>query len=322
MRPVTARKSSESPPRGRLAPSPTGLLHLGHARSFLVAWWHARARGGSVILRLEDLDGPRVLPEFNEAARRDLSWLGLDWDSERTQSEGRERLGAALDDLLSRGLAYACTCSRAEIRAALSAPQQGVPEARYPGTCRGRYTSVADARRRSGKEVGIRLAVEPERILIRDHFAPAQEFDVANTVGDFMIGRRDGTAAYQLAVVLDDAFDGVSEIVRGDDLLPSTARQILLQRAFDLETPSYFHIPLVVDEHGRRLAKRERAVSLASLRERGVDPRAIVRWAADSAGLEPGELTTASECLRAFDMSKVPKTVVTLTRETFAEFGV
>jgi glutamyl-tRNA synthetase len=197
-----------------------------------------------------------------------------------------------------------------------------VLEARYPGTCRGRYTSVADARERSGKEVGIRLAVEPGRILVPDLFASPQEFDVANAVGDFMIGRRDGTPAYQLAVVLDDAFDDISEIVRGDDLLPSAARQILLQRALDLETPDYFHVPLVVDEHGRRLAKREQAVSLASLRERGVDARAIIHWAARSAGLELGELVNARECLNAFDISKVPRNLVRLTRETYAELGL
>jgi glutamyl-tRNA synthetase len=137
-----------------------------------------------------------------------------------------------------------------------------------------------------------------------------------------MIGRRDGTPAYQLAVVLDDAFDDISEIVRGDDLLPSAARQILLQRALDLETPDYFHVPLVVDEHGRRLAKREQAVSLASLRERGVDARAIIHWAARSAGLELGELVNARECLNAFDISKVPRNLVRLTRETYAELGL
>lgn len=269
---------------------------------------------------MEDLDGPRVRPEFNDAALRDLRWLGIDWDVARVQSKGLPRLAQALEDLVSRGLAYPCTCSRAEILRALSAPQHGVAEARYPGTCRGRYTSVQDARERSGGQVGIRFFVQPGEVTVQDHFAASEVFNVESSVGDFMIGRRDGTPAYQLAVVLDDSYDGVSEVVRGDDLLPSTARQLLLQQALGLPAPDYFHVPLVVDEHGRRLAKREKDASLASFRESGVDPRRIVNWVAESAGLPAGELAAARDYVADFDIGSVPSTNVTLTKATLASF--
>lgn len=311
-----AQETTRRPLVGRLAPSPTGLLHLGHARSFLLAWWQARSRSGRVVLRMEDLDGPRVEPRFVSAALRDLEWLGLDWDEWLLQSERQEQLQHALGKLVDRGLAYPCICSRAAVRAAQSAPQQGTLEPRYPGTCRGRFASAEQARRAGGQEVGYRFVVERGSVEVDDGFSGRHAFDVHGAVGDFMIGRRDGTPAYQLAVVVDDAAQSVTEVVRGDDLLPSAARQILLLRALGLEVPSYFHVPLVLDAEGRRLAKRHNDLSLAELREQGVDPRVIVQWVAASAGLPSSDRLSARELTPFFQMKSVPRTSVTLGEQT------
>ncbi len=307
---------SDALPVGRLAPSPTGLLHLGHARSFLIAWWQARSQGGRVILRLEDLDGARARAEFRDQACRDLEWLGLDWDGKvRVQSAELERLGEALRSLVKLGVAYPCVCSRAEIRAAASAPQQGSEEARYPGTCRGRFESAEEAHRRTGREVGLRFAVPDGLVDFTDALSGRHAFDVRGAVGDFLVGRRDGTPAYQLAVVVDDAEQGITEVVRGDDLLSSTPRQLLLQRALGLPTPIYYHVPLVVDQTGRRLAKRHDDLSLLELRERGIDPRAIVHWAAQSAGVACDAPVSASECTPLFSMQRLPRGSVRISND-------
>ena len=293
---------------GRLAPSPTGFLHLGHARSFLLAWWHARARGGRIVMRMEDLDGPRSEPRFVEQALHDLEWLGIDWDGPVVlQSSGLPRFARALEQLLVAGFAYPCVCSRGEIRAAQSAPQAGVLEVRYLGTCRGRFRSVEEALNATGRDAGIRFEVPPGPVVVDDRFLGSREFDVAAAVGDFLVGRRDGTPSYQLAVVLDDADQQVTEIVRGDDLLPSAARQLLLQRALGLPSVDYYHVPLVVDPSGRRLAKRHDDLSLAELCQRGVDPRAIVTWVARSAGMQSGERLTAQQYLPMFSLERVPR---------------
>jgi len=279
----------------------------------LIAWWHARSQGGQVFMRMEDLDAPRVRSQFVDEALHDLEWLGLDWDGPvLLQSERLPQLSQALFDLVTSGQAYPCACSRGEIRAAQSAPQEGVVELRYPGTCRDRFTSIEDARRKSERDVGLRFRTPEGPVLVQDLVQGRQFCDVAADVGDFMIGRRDGTPSYQLAVVLDDAHQGVTEVVRGDDLLSSTARQILLQRALGLATPLYAHLPLVVDAQGKRLAKRHRASSLAELRERGIDPRLIVGWVARSAGLSCGDRPTAAECTASFSLDRVPRSAVTL----------
>lgn len=293
---------------GRLAPSPTGLLHLGHARTFLVAWWSARAQGGEIVMRIEDLDQGRATPEFVDAALRDLEWLGIDWDgAPYTQSDGFERLRAAIDGLVEAGLAYPCTCTRGDLKAAQSAPQLGELEPRYPGTCRDRYASVAEAKRASGRDPGIRFRVPEGRETFDDVLCGPQSFDVQASVGDFLIARRDGAPAYQLAVVVDDAWQRVNEVVRGDDLLASTARQAALQRALGLPHPRWAHVGLVVDAGGRRLAKRERDLGLSELRARGVDPRRIVAWAARSLGLEVGELASAPELVGEFALGDVSR---------------
>jgi len=305
---------------GRLAPSPTGLLHLGHARSFLLAWWSVRSRGGRIVLRLEDLDVPRMRPGMVDATLRDLEWLGLDWDGPMLlQSTGLERLRASVRTLTDAGLAYACVCSRADVRVALSAPQQGDVELRYPGTCRGRFDSAGAAVALTGRAASLRFRVPQGSLAISDAFAGVASFDVQAEVGDFMIARRDATPAYQLAVVADDAHQGVTEVLRGDDLLPSAARQWHLQRALGLQHPTWVHVPLVVDEGGRRFAKRADDLSLAELRASGVDPRAVVGWAARVSGLATPERVTAREALPEFSLRKLPPTPVRLGPEELAK---
>ncbi len=268
-------------------------------------------------MRLEDLDGPRAKPELGDAALEDLKWLGLDWDGPSyVQSTGLEELAASARRLEHEGKAYACVCSRGDVRSAQSAPQLGDSEPRYPGTCRGRFRSLADAARETGKAAGLRLAVEDGPISVRDELCGERSFDVQAEVGDFLIAKRDGAPAYQLAVVLDDARQGVTEVVRGDDLLPSAARQKLLQRALGLPELGYVHVPLVHDEHGRRLAKRHDDLSLRELREGGTDPRAIVAWAARSCGIVCPARVTARVALINFSLAKLPRGPVILDSET------
>lgn len=304
-------------PVGRLAPSPTGLLHVGHARTFVLAWCHARSRGGNVVLRIDDLDGERCRHEFVEHAVRDLAWLGLDWDGPvYLESAGLEAMNAAIARLLDRGLAYPCTCTRSDIALAQSAPQRGSEEVRYPGTCRGRYDSLAEAERKSGRKPAVRLRVPDGITAFQDGLFGAQSYDVQAEVGDFAIARRDGSPAYQLAVVIDDSLQGVTEVVRGCDLLSSTARQIAIANLIQITPPSWLHLPLVTDENDRRLAKRERALGLAELRERGVAPQAIVGWALRSAGLDYPARITPNEAFPTFDAARLSTAPARLTRDT------
>lgn len=292
---------------GRLAPSPTGDLHLGHARSFLLAWWSVRSRGGRVVLRIEDLDAARCRSELVDGVLRDLEWLGLDWDGEpRRSSSDTSALERACADLLASGKAYPCVCTRAEI-ASLSAPHAGEGETRYPGTCRGRWRTLEEARAATGRDAGLRLAIASGRVEVTDRLHGTLDFDVEVEVGDFLVRRRDGAFAYQLAVVVDDASDGVSEVLRGEDLLQSAARQALVMQALDLPRPEWIHVPLVLDETGDRLAKRRGSFALARLREAGADPRAAVAWAARSAGLDVAERCTLREALAAFDLARLPR---------------
>ena len=303
-------------PVGRLAPSPTGLLHLGHARTFLLAFWHIRVRAGRLLLRMEDLDGPRAEMRFADAALRDLEWLGLDWDGPAlVQSTELPRLNAAVAALIAAEKAYPCVCSRGDIRNAQSAPHAGSPEPRYPGTCRGLYRSFAEAEQRSGRAAGARLLVPEGSITIEDGVAGSSTWDVAGEVGDFLIAKRDKAPAYQLAVVVDDHAQGVSEVLRGADLLASAARQWHVQNALGLPHPAWFHVPLVTDASGRRLAKREADLSLAELRAGGTDPRAIVAWAARSAGLAVDERVTPSEVTPLFRLDALPPAPVPLEAE-------
>ncbi len=311
------RNDAAIDPVGRLAPSPTGELHLGHARSFLIAWWHARSRGGRIVLRFEDLDRTRTDDTFVDIALRDLEWLGLDWDDEPLfQSQRRNVIIARALDLQDRGLAYACTCSRANIRHAVGAPHASDEEPVYPGTCRSPQQTMADAEARTGKEAGLRFSVSSEPIVFSDELQGRFSHDLSRSPGDFLILRRDKTPAYQLSVVVDDHFQGVTEVVRGDDLLSSTPRQLALLNALGYPAPAYYHVPLVVDDHGNRLAKRDQARSLRSLREAGLDARQVIQWVASTCGLPVDDFVTALELVPEFDIRSVPKSVVQLRRET------
>ena len=269
---------------GRLAPSPTGVLHLGNARSFLLAWLSIRSRGGRILLRIEDLDGPRIRAGAEDATLEDLCWMGLDWDgTPLRQSERGKLYEAAEQRLLEQAQAYPCVCTRSEIAEAASAPHEGevgVPP--YSGHCRGRFSSREDAREQSGREAALRFRVDGVARPFHDGFYGEQE---GRLDGDFVISKRDGEAAYQLAVVIDDAASGVTEVLRADDLLPSTPRQLLLFEALGLRSPAFIHTPLLVGPDGRRLAKRHGDTSLRYFRERGVAPERLVGYLAEISGL-------------------------------------
>lgn len=295
--------------RGRLAPSPTGVLHLGNARSFLLAWLDLRARDGEVLLRIEDLDGPRVKAGADQAAIHDLEWLGLDWDLGPVYQRPRlPRYREALESLARAGLAYPCVCSRKDVARAASAPHAGEEGPVYPGSCRGRWTTAEQARAESGREPCWRFAVPAgESVTVEDRFLGPRSFPVDRQLGDFVIWKRDGEPAYQLAVVVDDADQGVTEVLRGDDLLPSAARQILLYRALEKSVPRFAHLPLVLGEDGRRLAKRHGDTTLRAFRERGVAAEELCGWLAAWSGLAPpGSRRRPDELLRGFRLDRVP----------------
>lgn len=294
-------------PVGRLAPSPTGRLHLGHARTFLCAYWSVRSRGGRLLMRMEDLDQGRVRPGMEAEALRDLEWLGIDWDGEVVrQSERGELYAASLQRLESE--LYPCVCTRREIAEAQSAPHG--PEGVYPGTCFGKYASAEDAHEVSGREAALRIRVPAGTRSVKDLFAGEHTEDLATAVGDFPVTRRDGAIAYQLAVVVDDGEQGVTEVLRADDLLSSTVRQAFLQERLGLPYPSWIHVPLVTGEDGNRLAKRADDLALSALREAGVSPGRIVRWAATSAGqIDRGE-DTAPGYTAGFDLARIPREAV------------
>lgn len=303
---------------GRLAPSPTGKLHLGHARTFLIAWWYTLSRGGSVRLRIDDLDSERLRPGMTDLLLEDLEWLGLTWEGEvELQSKNGERYLAAARQLAVAGQAFACVCSRTEIERVQSAPHAEDGELHYPGTCRGRFDSV-EAALVAGKQAALRFCVPEGSVAVADVFSGKHLFDVGAEVGDFVIQRRSGSASYQLATVVDDAAQGVTEVVRGDDLLPSAARQELLQCALGLGVPKWVHLPLVVDEQQQRLAKRDSALSLQALRAQAVDPRAVVQWVARTCGLAASERLSAAEACPEFCLEKVPPTQVVLSQAELA----
>jgi len=269
--------------RGRLAPSPTGYLHLGNARTFWLAQQRARAAGGTLLLRNEDLDPQRVKPEFVSAMFEDLRWFGFQWQEgpdcsgpfgPYSQSERRKTYIAALETLRADGCLYPCTCSRKDISAAARAPHaEDDDEPLYPGTCRVNRRSTIGNRRFSWR---FRVPAG-ETISFGDGNFGLQQFVTGKDFGDFVVWRHDDVPAYQLAVVVDDAAMKITEVVRGADLLKSTARQLLLYRALGSEPPKFFHSPLMTDETGVRLAKRHDALSLRTLRERGVSPESLRR---------------------------------------------
>jgi glutamyl-tRNA synthetase len=242
-----------------------------------------------------------------DACQRDLEWLGLDWDGPaRIQSDGLERIRDVAYELQRRALAFPCRCTRGELRADLNAPQQGTSELRYSGRCRNGTAPPKSP----NDPAALRFKVREGAVAFTDEVWGPQSFDVNAEVGDFVILRRDGIPSYQLAVTVDDVHDGVTEVVRGCDLLPSTARQLLLSRALGYPEKRFFHLPLVVDPSGRRLAKRADDLSLATLREQGVDPRAVVGWVARCSGIPDVERATASELVTRFEWARLPTAAV------------
>ena len=301
--------------RARYAPSPTGALHLGNARTALLAWLDCRSLGGIFLLRMEDLDPQRSLPAAAEGIVEDLRWLGLDWDEgpdaggpvgPYVQAERRDLYQQAIERLWSEGRSFDCTCSRAEVARAAQAPHAGEEGPRYPGTCR-----LGSAHRE--RPASVRLRVEPGTVTFDDLVQGPRSFDVHAEVGDFVIRRADGVAAYQLAVAGDDALMGITRVVRGDDLLSSTSRQLLVFEALGLQPPRFGHVPLMVDPSGHRLAKRGGALSLRALRAAGVPPERIIGFLARTAGVGDGSACTASELIRAFRLERISREPAVVT---------
>ncbi len=263
---------------GRLAPSPTGYLHLGHAATFLAAHDRARQAGGRLLLRIDDLDSQRSKETYTEAAKQDLLWLGLNWDAEFRQSQRLDLYRAAMVRLLQQGDVYPCTCSRKDLQQAVQAPHEDSDdEPVYNGRCRPLATAELAAETSVFAEnTNDRFRVrDGEQVAFCDALCGPQQFMAGRDFGDFLVWRKDGLPSYQLACVVDDAEMGITDVVRGRDLLKSTARQILVQRALGLPTPSYCHTPLLRDQIGQRLAKRHDALSLRTLRAEGVTPAEI-----------------------------------------------
>ena len=320
---------------GRLAPSPTGALHLGNVRTFMVAWLRARSQGGKVVFRMEDLDHPKDKPGAASAAVEDLKWLGFDWDEEYTQSERKEIYRSALNYLRSTAqplnpstphpLVYPCVCTRRDVESAQSAPHAG-EQLHYSGTCRGRFASWAEAFAFKGAAPCWRFVVpEGTRVRFHDAFAGDYEQDVAATLGDFPLARDEGGAGYTLACTVDDLLMGVTEVVRGDDLLAATPAQILLAQALSPWTksfargrsdarvcpPEFLHLPLVVGPDGKRLAKRHGDTRVAMFREKGWTPERLLGVLAATCGwAAPGESVSLRDLLPRFNLATIPRTPV------------
>ncbi|WP_419945942.1 tRNA glutamyl-Q(34) synthetase GluQRS [Candidatus Poriferisodalis sp.] len=294
---------------GRWAPSPTGYLHLGNLRTALLAWLFARSAGGRFLWRFEDLDGA-VRPQFYDSQLRDVAALGIDWDGEPVrQSDRLDLYRDAIADLRRRGLTYECFCTRREIAEAAAAPHGPSPEGAYPGTCRRLGRAELEQRRSQGRPPALRLRVEmPDTQHLELTVVDRQLGPFAGIVDDFVIQRGDGTPAYNLAVVVDDASQGVTEVVRGDDLLPSTPRQVHLAHLLGLEPPAYAHVPLVLGPGRQRLAKRDGAVTLPdrlALGETSVD---VLNLLLSSLGLalvaDAGDLRHIAQ---QFDPASLPR---------------
>lgn len=287
--------------RTRYAPSPTGAMHLGHARTALVAWLRARSQGGRIVMRVEDLDPPRVRPGSEASILADHEWLGLDWDEGPfRQSERYERYEAALARLRDEGRVFECTCTRKEAQAAAASAPHG-SQGRYPGTCRA-------GPRHPNRPAAVRFRLDDG-----PGFVDALQGPVEGSGGDFIVRRSDGLWAYQLAVVVDDHEMGITEVVRGDDLLEATSLQIALYQALGWEPPAWLHVPLVLGADGARLAKRHGAVSVAAYREAGWSRPRLLGLLAESLGLRPTPAPVELDELRSdFDLAKLRREPVVL----------
>jgi glutamyl-tRNA synthetase len=283
--------------RGRFAPSPTGELHVGGARTALLAWLQVRSQGGTFVLRMEDLDAPRVVLGAAERQLEDLRGMGLDWDEgpdvggphgPYVQSLRIERYEAALAKLQAQGLIYPCYCSRSELLQVASAPHgPGEDGPRYPGICRTLSPSERERRESMGRRPCLRFRVRAGRVAFRDLLLGDVEQDVEETVGDFVVRRADGVFAYQLAVVVDDGLMGITDVLRGEDLASSTPRQLLLFEALGFPLPRFAHVPLVLGPDGGRLAKRDRSTSVRDLLRQAGGRELLIDSLATLSGLGP-----------------------------------
>ncbi len=296
-----APNSPEAPVVGRFAPSPSGRMHLGNVYAALVAWLSARSQGGRMLLRIEDLDPRCASPERARQLIDDLRWLGLDWDGEIVWQHDRlEAYREALGRLDDQGLLYPCFCSRAELHAA-SAPHASDGTPVYPGTCRGlgaEQVAERAAQRPAAWRLRVPDAGDPaSTVRFRDRVYGERSENLARECGDFLVRRSDGVYAYQLVVVVDDALMGVSEVVRGNDLLGSTPRQIYLQGKLGYRTPSYAHVPMLKAPDGRRLSKRDRDCDLGELKKVFGTPGRLLGRLACRAGLAPDDAPRTAEQL-------------------------
>lgn len=298
---------------GRFAPSPTGDLHLGNLRTALVAWLAARSSNRSFIVRMEDLDP--ITSSFDNEVRqlRDLAAIGLEWDGEVVrQSERFELYNVAIERLAAEGLVYRCYCTRREVRAeidsAVGAPHAHLPDGAYRGTCRDLDDDECDQREASGRLPALRLRTSGETISVCDQLLGMY----SGAVDDVVLRRGDGVPAYNLAVVVDDAQQGITQVVRGADILASTPRQVLLQRLLGLATPEYLHVPLVLGDDGHRLAKRHGAVTIRDLADHGWTAADVRAWLARSLNLSSGSERPSVEALLCrFDPVLIPAAPVT-----------
>ena len=299
--PSTPRARPALPPAGRFAPSPSGDLHVGNLRTALLAWLFARASGRRFLVRVEDLD--RVRPGARERQLADLAAIGLDWDAEPLSQSGRlAHYDAAIAGLAARGLTYECFCTRREILEAATAPH--APDGAYPGTCRKLDTEQVHARRATGRPPAIRLRAQVAEFTVVDVLAG----EYTGQVDDLVLRRGDGVPAYNLAVVLDDAAQGIDQVVRGDDLLSSTPRQAYLASLLGLPVPEYAHVPLALNAAGQRLAKRDGAVTLEDLAAAGHDAADVLGAMASSLGLaEVGERVDPALLLTRFNPARLPR---------------
>lgn len=304
-------------PNGRFAPSPTATLHLGNLRTALVAWLAARSSSSQFLLRSEDMDQLACRPEHELSAVRDLHALGLDFDGPIVrQSERGALYQDAIDQLIAAELTYPCYCTRrevlAEAAASISAPHRALPAGAYGGTCSTLNRAARAEREAAGRKPSLRLRSGGAVVSFTDQVAG----DYQGQVDDFVLRRADGTPAYNLAVVVDDAEQGVGEVVRGDDLLETTPRQIHLARLLNVSVPQYVHVPLVFGPDGERLAKRHGAVTLADQRSMGREPAAVLALFALSLGLaDPGEQPTLAQLVERFDASQLGREVWVLPED-------
>ena len=310
-------QSSPTVSTGRLAPSPTGAQHLGNARTFLLAWLYTRNRQGKMLLRIEDLDSPRIKKWATKQAIEDLQWLGLDWDigpnhgmdfPAMIQSLRVDRYMEVLEDLKNRELVYPCICTRSDVERAGSAPHESQIDGMvYPGTCKKRTSQFAHKLTKESASFSWRFRMPDKNVTWVDKFMGERTMNPATELGDFVIARSSGLPSYQLAVVVDDHDMNVTEVVRGDDLAPSTVRQLCIYESLGWTAPDMVHVPLVIGPDGRRLAKRHGDSRLSTMRGKGVHAETIIGYLAWSCGLiEAFEPKKPAELLGCDPLVRLP----------------